>query len=65
MGGQHQKLQDLFTNEKLSRTKKETVWLLLNGDGDLIWVVGIRLDERFKVGEHTENALKISWAKPR
>lgn len=60
MGGQHQKLQDFFTNQKLSRIEKEQVWLLFNGDGALIWVVGMRLDERFRVAEAKEG-LKIAW----
>jgi tRNA(Ile)-lysidine synthase len=60
MGGQHQKLQDFFTNQKLSRIEKEQVWLLFNGDGALIWVVGMRLDERFRV-EGAKEGLKIAW----
>ncbi len=63
MGGQHQKLQDFFTNQKLSRLEKEHVWLLLNGDGEVIWVVGWRLDERFKIHSNTKKALKINWIK--
>jgi len=56
MGGQHQKLQDFFSNNKLSRFEKDKVWLLESG-GEIAWVVGMRLDERFKVSETTKNAL--------
>lgn len=61
MGGKSQKLQDFFTNRKLSRLEKDEVWLLLNGDGAVIWVLGHRLDERFKLGLNTTNALTFNW----
>jgi tRNA(Ile)-lysidine synthase len=60
MGGKHQKLQDFFTNQKLSRLEKEQVWLLENGNGDIIWVLGYRSDERFRIVPETKTALKIS-----
>ena len=60
MGGQAQKLQDFFTHQKLSRLEKDRTWLLFNGDGAMIWVVGLRSDERFRVGQKTDKALKIS-----
>jgi tRNA(Ile)-lysidine synthase len=64
MGGQAQKLQDFFTNQKLSRQDKARAWLLLNGDGAVIWVLGWRLDERFRVGPQTRTALRITWSPP-
>jgi tRNA(Ile)-lysidine synthase len=48
MKGKRQKIQDFFSNQKLSRPEKEQVWLLENGNQDLIWVVGMRLDERYR-----------------
>lgn len=56
MGGKRQKLQDFFSNHKLSRFEKGQVWLLESG-GEIAWVVGMRLDERFKVSETTVNCL--------
>ncbi|MFN0214652.1 MAG: tRNA lysidine(34) synthetase TilS [Saprospiraceae bacterium] len=63
MDGKSQKLQDFFTNQKLSRFEKEEVWLLVNGDEALVWVLGLRLDERFKIHSKTNKALKINWIK--
>ncbi len=60
MHGQRQKLQDFFTNAKLSRLEKERTWILENADGAIIWVVGYRLDERFKVLDFNRKSLKIS-----
>jgi len=62
MGGQRQKLQDFFVNQKLTRFDKERVWVLENGDGAIIWVLGHRLDERFRVTSGTEQGLKIGLA---
>ncbi|MFZ4634544.1 MAG: tRNA lysidine(34) synthetase TilS [Saprospiraceae bacterium] len=51
MGGKRQKLQDFLTNLKLSRIEKEHTLVLENGNGEIIWVVGYRMDERYRVGE--------------
>lgn len=63
MEGKSQKLQDFFTNQKLNRFEKEEVWLLVNGDDNVIWVLGLRLDERFKIHTKTNKALKFNWIK--
>jgi tRNA(Ile)-lysidine synthase len=60
MQGRHQKLQDFFINQKLSRLDKERVRLLVNGDGNVIWVAGWRMDERFRVPKSADSALKIT-----
>ena len=60
MQGQHQKIQDFLTNQKISRLEKEQVRVLVNGDGKIIWVVGFRMDERFKVPKTNQTALKIT-----
>lgn len=60
MHGQHQKVQDFLTNQKVSRLDKEQVRILLNGDGTPIWVIGWRLDERFRVTNPDKIGLKIT-----
>ena len=61
MAGKSQKLQDYFTNQKVLRVQKDRMWLLVNGDGAIIWVMGMRLDDRFRVVGTTSSALKIMW----
>ena len=56
------KLQDFFTDEKWSRTAKENAWLLCSGK-DIIWLVGHRIDDRYKIGEATEKAYLVSLLK--
>ena len=60
LGGQRQKLQDFFVNQKISRPDKARAKVLENGDGAIVWVLGYRSDERFRVRQETKNALKIT-----
>lgn len=53
------KVSDFFIDNKLSRFDKENCWLLLSGN-DIMWIVGYRTDNRFKITENTINVLKIS-----
>lgn len=52
------KLSKYFKDEKLSLIDKEKVSILLS-DGDVVWVIGKRADDRFKVTENTTHILKI------
>lgn len=52
------KLSKFFKDEKLSLVDKEKVWILFSGD-DVVWVIGRRPDERFKVTDNTTTILKI------
>ncbi|MEY3249650.1 MAG: hypothetical protein RL742_1693 [Bacteroidota bacterium] len=61
MDGRRQKLQDFFTNQKLSRHAKAQVLVLENADGAIIWVLGLRPDERFKIAPATRSALRFAW----
>nr|WP_321236428.1 tRNA lysidine(34) synthetase TilS [uncultured Psychroserpens sp.] len=53
------KLSKYFKDEKLSLLDKEKVWLLTSDD-TIVWVIGMRGDERFKVTDHTAHILKIT-----
>ncbi|MDR1516958.1 MAG: tRNA lysidine(34) synthetase TilS [Dysgonamonadaceae bacterium] len=52
------KLSDYFTDRKFSLADKENAWVLVSGD-DIVWIVGERADERFRVGEDTKRVLAI------
>lgn len=52
------KLGKYFKDEKLSLVDKENTWLLTSED-IIVWVIGMRSDNRFKVDKNTNNILKI------
>lgn len=58
MEGKSKKVSKLFKDEKLSLIDKEKVWLLCSNN-QVVWVVGIRQDERFKIDPNSNNLLKI------
>lgn len=55
------KVSDYFIQKKLNRFQKEDVPILVNGDGQLIWIVDMRLDNRFKVTENTKKVLTLVY----
>ena len=54
------KLTKFFKDEKLSLLSKNSVWVLESGD-EIIWVIGLRPDDRYKVTSATKEVLKIQW----
>ena len=53
---QFKKLSDFLIDQKIPVTDKEKVLLLLSGDS-VIWVMGYRIDDRFRVTGRTERIL--------
>jgi tRNA(Ile)-lysidine synthase len=58
MNGKSKKVSKLFKDEKLSLIEKENTWILCSGE-QIVWVIGIRADDRFRTVDTTKNILKI------
>lgn len=56
------KLSDFFIDTKMSVFEKENTWILCSGE-DIVWVVGQRIDERFKLVEQTQKVYLVTLNK--
>jgi tRNA(Ile)-lysidine synthase len=55
-----QKLKEFFIDHKIPKFERARVPLLTSGES-IAWVVGYRIDERFKVTKETRRVLKVSF----
>ncbi len=53
------KLSKYFKDEKMSLLEKENIWLLCSKN-EIVWVIGKRLDDRYKITNKTKKILKIT-----
>jgi len=53
-----QKLKEFFIDHKIPRFERSKIPLLISGE-KIVWVVGYRIDDRFKVTDKTSNVLKV------
>jgi len=57
------KLQDFFTNEKIPRPVRHQLVVAATASGELFWVEGLRIAERFKLDKQTVRRLKWRWSR--
>ncbi len=54
------KISDFFIDEKIPIFKKNSI-PILESNGDIIWVCGLRLDDRFKITNSSKRILKLTF----
>jgi tRNA(Ile)-lysidine synthase len=52
------KVSDFLIDEKIPVHEKENTWLLCSGN-KIVWIIGHRIDNRFKIRPETKNIFKI------
>ncbi len=52
------KVSDFFIDEKIPLHEKENTWILCSGN-KIVWIMGQRIDNRFKITPQSKQILKI------
>ena len=61
LGMQHHRLlSDFLKDCKLNEFEKRCVGVLTDADGHIVWVVGLRIDHRFRITSGTRQVLRLS-----
>ena len=48
------KISDFFVDQKILLNHKKNIGIIENKNGDIIWVAGLRIDERYKITANTK-----------
>lgn len=57
-GNGRKKISDYFTDHKFNLFDKENTWLLVSGC-DILWIVGHRTDNRYRISEKTKEIIQF------
>jgi tRNA(Ile)-lysidine synthase len=55
------KLSKFFIDQKMSLTDKEKIWVI-ESNKKIIWIIGHRIDDRFKITHKTKEILSIVFS---
>ena len=59
------KISDFFVDAKIPIYEKRQVPILETRDGEVIWVCGHRLDDRFKITSDTKRIMRLEFSRTR
>jgi len=53
------KIKDFFIDEKIPANKRDSIPIICDNSGQIIWIAGYRMDDRYKVTKKTNKLLKL------
>ena len=56
-------LSDFFVDQKFTDAQKEQVLLLVSAENEILWIVGYRIDDRYKVTSETKTIFQCSMVR--
>jgi tRNA(Ile)-lysidine synthase len=56
-------VSDFFNDNNFTAFQKKTTPILVDSDGQIVWIVGHRIDDRFKITEKTKTIYQINFEK--
>jgi tRNA(Ile)-lysidine synthase len=59
----HRLISDFLTDQKLSLLEKRRQLVVTDAHGEILWLVGLRIDHRYRVTNTTSSILRITVAK--
>lgn len=54
------KLKDIFIDQKVPLLRRDFTPIIVSGDGEIVWVAGLKVSDRFKITPQTRQILKIT-----
>lgn len=64
MGGRHKRLGDLFTDHKIPRGLRAGWPIVVNKQGEVVWVCGLCLAETVRLRPATRQRIMLAWTRP-
>ncbi len=61
MDGKRKKVSDLLIDLKINRIAKEAVRVLVDREGTIVWVIGLRNDHRARVTDQTARVARVRY----
>ena len=54
-------VSDFFNDNNFTTFQKKTTLILVDSDGQIVWIVGHRIDDRFKITDKTKTIYQIKF----
>ena len=56
------KVKDFFIDEKILPKKRDQIPVIVDSDNQIVWLAGLRMDERIKIDDQTTGVIKITYS---